>query len=389
MLLQYSDNCEVGMDERSARERVDGLLHKAAELGSGSLRLAVLTGGGERVVDGTALAPVVRLRAWLREAMDRHRPAEAGGRFRLRLLDAGGRAAGSAVVRLEDIAEVLGDSRPANLAVASRSAPGLASALARETPVGPHSPASHVGIAPGRAAQAETRASIAEAALAEARRRIETLERRCQDAERRVREPSAGPTAELTRLRAEVRELEEAAARASTTAGDARRELAEARAALGRAKQEVRDAADRAARTEARARELETRNAEQERVKAEVHTDRAEQHRLVERLAESLDAERQAAARAGEAEQRLAALDAEFGRYRREAEGREAALEEEAAQRKAELAALGAERERLRGVVRRQHATIDTMEAQAEVINAQVHQLFDDEGAGRSKGRRG
>ena len=91
------------MEERGARERVDALLDKAAGLGAGSLRLAVLSGNGERVVDGTALRPRAELCAWLGEGLLRHRAGETGGRFRLRLLDAGGRAAGSVVFRGDDL----------------------------------------------------------------------------------------------------------------------------------------------------------------------------------------------------------------------------------------------------------------------------------------------
>ena len=93
--------------ERGACERVEALLQGASALGAGSLRLSLFTGNGERVVDGTPLLPLPDLRSWLGEAMVRYRTADPDGRFRLRVLDAGGRAAGSAVVRFADIPEVV------------------------------------------------------------------------------------------------------------------------------------------------------------------------------------------------------------------------------------------------------------------------------------------
>lgn len=87
------------MDEQGARERVDAMLDKAAGLGARSLRLAMLPGNLERVVDGTALRARAELRAWLDEALGRQRLGNAGGRFQMRLLDGGGRAVGSVVIR--------------------------------------------------------------------------------------------------------------------------------------------------------------------------------------------------------------------------------------------------------------------------------------------------
>lgn len=337
------------MDERDVGQRLDALLDRATGLGTGSLRLALLSGHGERVLDGTPLGSRAELRSWLAGALRRHWRGEDGGRFRVRLLDGGGRAAGSVVGRGTDLeGAVLGPAREERGEDAQQAFP-------RTVP-----------------SQAPPMDPDAEVALQAAYARISALERALQDAGRRAQEASATAAVERSRLQAELRELEEAAGRASTTAGDARRELANARAALTQAQRDARQARARAEAAEARVTELE--GALAERGRAEAHTSAAEVR------------ERLALARAERAGRRAADLEVELEAELSQARAREEALESATAGLRDELSALSAENERLRGVVLRQHATIDALEAQGALIVARVDEIVGV--AERPRGRR-
>lgn len=304
--------------------------------GRGGFRLAVLSGNGERLVDGTALRANAELWAWLGEALGRHRSGEGevGGRFRLRLLDAGGRAAGSVVIRGDDLGVVAPVVTPEERRAEARPAP--------DRPVPPEPPK-------------PTRAPGAEAALRESRGRIAELERQRQATDRRAQEASVAATGEISRLRAEVRELDQAAGRASTTAGDTRRGLASAQGALALAQWDARKALARAEAAEAKAIGME-RDAEL-------------------RVREAQERAQKAIARADGAEKRVAALEGELG----QAQAREAALEGAATGLRKDQVKLSAEIERRRGIVKRQHTTIDEMDAQGEWIVAKVDELVGDD----------
>ena len=94
--------------------------------------------------------------------------------------------------------------------------------------------------------------------------------------------------------------------------------------------------------------------------------------------------EQKAIARAEVAEKRLAALDGEL----RQAQASEVTLEGAAGSLLEELGVLRAENERLCGIVLRQHATIDEMDAQGAQIVAKMDEIVGDQDDDRPRRRR-
>lgn len=403
--------------DRDVRAKVDDLLSKAADQEGGSLRLYLVQDGGERAVDKSALEPVSRMWGWLEGAVAHHRPEDPDARFRLRLLDAGGRGAGSAMFRPTDLDETTADEdgplsqedpaddrdaldleAPAwDEARPSRLARGVPPPLARRWHDDRRDPGDETAAEEGdpaseeRLSEAVERAEEAEADLERATRKIEDLEDALQDATQRAAEAEADLKEERRRSHeadAKRREAEQRARAAETRAADTAktrasndRELADLRRRAREAEASAREAERKVGRAERAVEDARTRAEDAERqLRAMEETLRAAERRasqgggtslrrLEDALEEANEARREAVERAERAEGELRALRL-GGRGSggwEDGGGREGTSRVRALER--ENAALRDERDRLKEKLSEARETIEEMERQGEAIN--------------------